>query len=196
MKGLGSRWLSAMEALLEECSYCWFAVFQMCVIAIHHLTSQRCEYQCKVPEQLRWVLTSVLLHYLPSFQIMSKELLFGFVIMLNFFYVYYSFSVCSFLICFVHKLFFSFVWLPFEFHEKLWLSYANKKIFQFMFSFSNFSTKNPLFIDVPNLSMPATTTFQAFIILHLNHWTWPPGQSPNTGLSFLQALILQVHCSY
>ena len=117
MKELGSRWLSATEALLEECGYCWFAVFQMCVIAIHHLTSQRFEYQCKVPEQLRWVLTFVLLRYLPSFQIMSKELwvflLFGFLIMLNFFYVYYSFSVCSFLICFVHKLFFSFVWLPF-----------------------------------------------------------------------------------
>ena len=134
-----------------------------------------------VPEQLRWVLTFVLLRYLPSFQIMSKELwvflLFGFLIMLNFFYVYYSFSVCSFLICFSHL-----YDCLFEFHEKLWLSYANKKIFQFMFSFSNFSTKKS---PVYRCTQPLYACYHHISGLHylaFKSLTWPPGQSPNSDL--------------
>ena len=70
----------------------------------------------------------------------------------------------------------------FEFHEKLWLSYANKKIFQFMFSFSNFSTKKS---PVYRCTQPLYACYHHISGLHylaFKSLTWPPGQSPNTDL--------------
>lgn len=129
-----------------------------------------------VPEQLRWVLTSVLLRYLPSFQILSKGLsvflLYGFVIVLNFFLFITPFLCVLFSSVLSTNCFSRLYDCLFEFHERTLTIIGKEKIFQFFFSFSNFSTKNSpvYFIDISSLSMPATTPFQAFIILHLNHW--------------------------
>lgn len=98
-----------------------------------------------VPEQLRWVLTSVCFVNCQVFRLCPKNYQYFYYLDLwwcwIFFYVYYSFSVCSFLIYFVHKLFFSFVWLPFWVSGKNFDYHMQIKFFQFIFCFSNFCSK-------------------------------------------------------
>lgn len=139
-----------------------------------------------VPEQLRWVLTSVLLRYLPSFQIISKGLsvflLYGFVIVLNFFLFITPFLCVLFSSVLSTNCFSRLYDCLFEFHERTLTSIGKEKIFQFIFSFSNFSTKNS---PVYRYSQPLYACYHPISGLHylaFKSLTWPPGQSPNTSL--------------